>query len=105
VALHGRRQLCGAATVQQCIQSDRQDPLERERADGRARQAEHGQGHRVRADDPAVLRQCQQTFGDGADAFGPRVQTQSHGGTVLRFEELVLDHAGRRADQAEVWGW
>jgi hypothetical protein len=75
--------------------------IERERADGCARQAEHGQRHRVGTDDPAVFRQRQQTFGDGADAFWPSVQAQSHGRTVLRLEELVLDHAGRRADQAE----
>jgi hypothetical protein len=90
-----------AATLQQRAPVDRQGALDGGGTDGAGRQAEQAERRGVGADDPAVFRHGQQAFGHGAQALGLAVQVQLQPAAVAGLEQLVLDHARRRADQRE----
>jgi len=59
------------------------------------------EGGRVGADDPAVLRQCDEPLGHGAEPFDLRMQPKHDAPVMARQEELMLDHACARAHQPE----
>ena len=90
-----------ATSAQQRLQFDRKGPFDRDDADGGVWQAKQAERSGVGADDPTVLGQGQQTFGHGADTLRPRMQAQLEPAAVARFEQVVLDHACRRANQSQ----
>lgn len=86
---------------QQAVQRGAEDALHGGGADVAARQAQQRQPGRGGADQPAVFAERHQAFGDGAQAFGLRMQAHDDAGGVAGGEELVLHHARAAAHQGQ----
>ena len=95
--------LQGTALVvgEKLLQADVEHVFELRPANVPHLQAQLRKSGTVGANDPAVARHRDDAFGDTANPFGLRVQMQADVALAGRCDQAVLDHAGRRADQAQ----